>query len=419
MDNTEKEELRCRRTAIRLSLKGLRPRDILQQIPRSRTWLFTWVTRFAQAGWAGLKNKPRRPQHSPHAYDRHARAVVIRVRRAMQQRQVGLIGARAVQQEIRRYRLLREVPALATIKRWLKQAGLVRSEPPLPSTTYYPEPVVTTTVVWHAMDWTARYLEGGAKVFAFHTVDASTRALVQTIAADKTLQSVIGHVLEVWQIMGLPDGLQLDNDTAFSGGEKTPRRFGYFVRLCLYCGVELIFVPPGEPKRNWLVERLNGLWAHSFWERDHFRSFAEVVRKSRKFTEWYAQRYLPPSLDGLTPAQAQRSVKRRRLTKRQVAALPKELPITAGRLHFIRRVSVSGEISFLGERWKVGKGLAHHYVWATVITHRHRLEIYHQRSERSAVRLIKTFDYEIAETVRRLCPALRQEHPRRKMFMMS
>ena len=50
--------------------------------------------------------------------------MVLLVRRTLEKRQVGLIGARAVRQEVRQYRLLARVPALATINRWLKAAGL-------------------------------------------------------------------------------------------------------------------------------------------------------------------------------------------------------------------------------------------------------------------------------------------------------
>lgn len=404
MNDTEKEEWSCRRKAIRLTLKGLRPRDILKQVSRGRTWLFTWQTRFVQGGWEGLKNKSRRPTCSPQAYDRQARAVVIRVRRSLEKRQVGLVGPRAVQREIAQHRLLGPVPGLTTVYRWLKEAGLIKSPPPAPEAVYYPQPHCRADAVLHAMDWTARYLEGGTKVFAFHTVEAQTRALAQTLSGDKTSASLLRHVLQVWQTLGLPDGLQLDNDAAFTGGESTPRRFGSFVRLCLYLGIALIFTPPHEPKRNWLVEGLNGLWARSFWNRDHFGSFNDVVRKSHQFTQWYAHSYCPPALAGLTPTQARRGVKRQRLTKRQIRTLPPELPLTAGCIHFIRRVSADGEISFLGETWKVSKGLTYQYVWATVIIHCRRLEIYHQRSGHSTVRLIKTFDYEILETVHRLRP---------------
>lgn len=84
--------------------------------------------------------------------------------------------------------------------------------------------------------------------------------------------------------------------------------------------------------------------------------------------------------------------------------LPAELPITAGRPHLIRRVSPAGEIGFLGERWEVGKRLAHRCVWATVITLCRRLEIYHRRSGRAAWRLIKTSRCDLEETVSRLLP---------------
>ena len=131
-------------------------------------------------------------------------------------------------------------------------------------------------------------------------------------------------------------------------------------------------------------------------------------RKSPAFLRWYAHEYHPPALVGTTPAEAQRRAPRQRLLPEQIAALPAELPLTAGRIHFIRRVSAAGEISLLGERWQVGKRLAHQYVWATVITHCRRLEIYHQRSAPLPRRLVKTFTYEIPETVCRLRPEYRR-----------
>ncbi len=73
------DELAWRRKAIRLTLKGLRPQQILQQIPRGRTWLFNWQTRFAQGGWEGLNNKSRRPTH------RRRHMIVTRVRSSSQQ----------------------------------------------------------------------------------------------------------------------------------------------------------------------------------------------------------------------------------------------------------------------------------------------------------------------------------------------
>jgi len=122
------DELYWRRQAIRLRLKGYRPCQILLQIPRKREWLRKWWQRFTKEGWKGLQAQSRRPKHAPHAYTHQAHTVVLSVRRALEQRQVGLVGARAIQQEIRDHRLLTPAPSLATIKRILHNAGVT---PPL------------------------------------------------------------------------------------------------------------------------------------------------------------------------------------------------------------------------------------------------------------------------------------------------
>src|SRR5215212_10317792 len=97
----EHTEHGARRKAIRLSLRGLPPRAILRVIPRSRSWLRKWQQRFRTQGWPGLVSQSRQPHHSPHAYSPEVRAAVLRARRLLEQRTVGLIGPAAIQTELR------------------------------------------------------------------------------------------------------------------------------------------------------------------------------------------------------------------------------------------------------------------------------------------------------------------------------
>jgi hypothetical protein len=256
----------------------------------------------------------------------------------------------------------------------------------------------------HALDWTCRYLEEGLKIYAFHTLNLHTRACTQTIATDKSYETVRRHCLQTWKSLGIPQFLQLDNDAAFYGGYKAPRIFGQFVRLCLSLGIELIFLPIAQPEHNGEVEELNGLWGHAFWERRRFTSFAQVCRTSPAFVHWYMTEYVPPFLIDTTPQQAQARQTLHRLTAKQVSHLPDPLPITAGRIHFIRQVQPDGTITVLNESWKVSKRLAGKYVWATIITHCRRLEIWYQRSVQHPWRLLKNCVYDISETVARLRP---------------
>src|SRR5688572_30049477 len=278
----EHDEYQLRRRAIRLTLQGLSRQAILARTGRSSAWLSKWQHRFDQEGWQGLRSHSRSPLHQPGQFSERIRHLVVATRQRLQQRRVGLSGPQAIQDELRQAHLLRRVPSLATIKRILHDAQLIHHPRP-PKRGYFPQPTSTATYVLHAMDWTARYLTGGAKLFVFHTVDVQTRALAQTLHADKRGATVRAHALEAWQHLGLPDGLQLDNDAAFNGGYKVARVFGAFVRLCLYVGIEPIFLPVGEPKRNGVVERLHGLWGQAFWHRHRFDGLREVRRAAPQF----------------------------------------------------------------------------------------------------------------------------------------
>ena len=401
MDNHD--ELQRRREAIRLWLNGTRPQEILRRVQRSHAWLSKWRKRFRRKGWRGLGSHSRRPRHNPKAYSARIMRLIVQTRRRLARQRVGLSGPRAIQRELRQAGLGKRTPSLATIKRVLHAQGL--STPAVePTPAYCPAPQTTLGGILHAIDWTCRYLEHGPKVYAFHTLNLRTRACSQTIASDKSSVTLRAHVLNTWKTLGIPHFLQLDNDAVFNGGYKAPRIFGQFVRLCLCLGIELIFLPVAEPEHNGDIEHLNHLWNHAFFDKRHFGSVAHVQRTSPQFVHWYLTQYAPPKLGGRTPQQAQRAEPRCRLTQCQIAQLPDPLPITAGRIHFLRKISVAGTITLLNESWRVNRRLAGKYVWATVTTHLRRLDIWYQRSDQHEWRLLKSFSYDIAETVARLNP---------------
>jgi putative transposase len=411
MNEKNADEIRYRRLAFRLFDKEKSATEILTRIPRSRSWLFKWKKRFAQQRWHALDSLSKAPKRAAKRYDRQVVKLVLHLRRRLQRAEVGLSGAHAIRTELRAQRLLRTLPALATINRWLKAGGLITREEPKSEPAFYPTLSLDRAVAFCSCDWTARYLEGGEKVFVFHTVDLHTHALGQSSSTDKSTASVCAHLLQVCTSLGVPDFLQLDNDAAFTGLGKTPGVWGRFVRLALYLGIEVVFIPPGEPQRNALVEGIHHLWAQSFWKKNHFRSVKAFQRKSPQFLAWY-DTYAPPALHGLTVKAARRGVKRRKLPPRALHRLPPDLPLTAGRVHFIRRVTAHGTITLRKEEWKVSRSLAGEYVWATLDLSTHRLVIYHRRSEKAKAHVVKIHRYPLTERVERVQPKYRQRTKR-------
>ncbi len=412
MNEKNLDEIKYRRQAFKFFDKGKSPTRILQLIPRSRAWLFKWKRRFQQEGARALDSLSKTAKSLPHAYDPSVQQTVLRVRTRREKQKVGLIGARAVWLELRRGRLVEDVPSMSTIKRWLRAAGCGRSGKQVIAAAYYPALRFNPGILFAACDWIARYIKGGEKVFVFHSVDAQTRAVSQSIAQEKTAEVACAHLVQSLQELGLIDFLQLDNDAAFTGLGRKSRIFGRFVRLALYFGVELIFLPPREPKRNSLVERVNGLWATHFWDKDHFRSVTELKRKNRKFLAWYVD-YAPPALHGLSVKEAGKKARRRRkLGQRALAHVPSVLPLTEGRIHFIRRVNETGSIEILKESFRVSKQIRGAYVWATIDLKKQSLRIYYRRSARSQAKLLKAYAYQIEERVVKLLPANRRNRTR-------
>ena len=279
-------------------------------------------------------------------------------------------------------------PSLRTIQRGLQRHHLTPQPPKPCGHTYRPHPEATYPDAVHATDIITRWITGGEVVQTFTTVDIYSNDAPSTSHATKTAAAACEHLLQTWQQLGMPDMAQFDNESAFSGGNH-PWVLGKVVRLCLYMGIEVLFIPFGEADYNSPVETFNHLWAQRFWSRHRFTRRREVSRVQRTFLAWYRTEYIAPRQPD-TPERMRLGARLHTLAPRDTTALPRRLPLCAGRVHALRRVSPEGQVRFLNQTLRVGKRYRERYVWLTLETAHQRLSMWYQVRAGAPWKRIKT-----------------------------
>src|SRR2546426_3637152 len=416
MDTTTTEQA-LRREAIRRRLQGEGRSDICRDLNRSRRWFSTWWAEYRRHPQSDLADHTCVPHTAPHQVPAHIRRAVVAVRQtrdaaAAPATRYGLIGHRSVRGELARLGV-KPLPSLATIQRILAAQGLTHPRGVASPSAYYPWPVAWEVNAIHATDIITRHVRGGEEIENFHTIDPYSHAVSVTQHPDKTSATTRAHLLTTWATLGLPLVQQFDNEGAFCGGHTHPHVLGQIVRLCLFCGIEPWFTPVYDPKRNYQIETFHSLWVEAFWSRHEFRNLAHVQAEVPLFLRWYHTRYCPPALDGQTPAQRRRRGPVRQLLPALRHLLPPErLPLTAGRIHVLRKVDGTGAIELLNETWPVGRKWIGAYVRATINTAKQTLTLWHQATAAADWRLLTTRHFWLKETIHDLLPAFRRNGAR-------
>ena len=409
--NTTEQDLR--REAIRRRLQGERPRDICRDLNRSRSWFDKWWAEYRHNPQTNFADSSRAPLQSPHQTAPAIVQAVVSLRVLLEQAttpqtRYGLIGARALQAGLKRLHLC-PVPSERTIQRILAENHLTHPLGASSSAAYYPWPLARHVNAIFATDIITKHLRGGEEIQNFHTIDHYSHAVCLTQHLDKTSRTSCLHLLKTWASLGLPCLQQFDNEGAFCGGHTHRHILGQVVRTCLFCGIEPLFTPYYEPKRNFQIESFHSLWVSGFWSRHKFSTLSEVQAEAPLFWRWYMYQYEPPTLSGQTPAQVRRGAGVRRLEARLRHLIPDgHVPLTAGRIHFLRKVDSSGAIEVLNEGWCVGTKWSGEYVRATIDTQEQTISFWQQATAEAAWQLIKRRRFAVEETVHALLPEFRR-----------
>jgi putative transposase len=376
------DELAARHRAITLRLAGRTVKSICAAVGRSECWFHKWWRRYRQAGAEGLYDLTRANHHAQRIPPELER-IILSIRRRLQAHatpttRYSLIGAQAILAELKALRI-HPLPSPRTIERVLERNGLtlprVRLAPLLPRQEY-PGPQARASNQLHEVDLVGPiYLKGRShRYYIWVGKDAFDGAVCLRLAGSRRMDEVLGFLGECWKDLGRPAQAQLDNARELCGWGASARHLSRVIRLCLRFGVEPVFIPKAMPERNGSVENFNGWFQPRLFQR-RFHRPGDLRRELARLQEAVNTQHVHPRLGGLTPAQHRKGLRLSKLPPGFVVPTGR-LPLSAGRVIFIRRVSPAGTVSVLSQSFRVGKRHKGLYLRLVIDTGRGRLTAY-------------------------------------------
>ena len=357
--------------------------------------MYKWLDRYDPSDPSWYRDKSRRPLTSP---QRTVQAVEeqVKLTRLSLDRQALFCGAQAILWELEDQHL-QPLPSARTINRILRRHDLTqrRTGRYKAKGTPYPHLPAVAPNDRHQADFVGpRHLKGEAEPVRFYSmnvVDLATRRCATQPLFSRSGNAVYAAFWAIWQRLGMPRHLQVDNEMAFYGSPTHPQGMGPLIRLCLHYGITLWFIPPAEPWRNGVVEGFNYHYQQKFLDRVPMQTEAALRTGALTFEHQHNSRYRYSHLKGKTPLTtlAQSGHKPLRLPPHEpVPETPLAKP-KSGYYHLIRLIRSDCQLNIFSERFPVSPTLQYEYVVATIDVTEQTLKLFHEQ------RQVDEFEYQL------------------------
>lgn len=414
MNDQNEYEKRCK--AIQLYNQGIRFSEIVRFVQRSKGWLAKWLNRFKENGINGLKDRSRAPKQIWRKTPDRMVKKILSTREELESHRTRRsafsgIGPEVIHWELKQ-RKVKNVPSISTIANILSKYGKTGKVKPKRNSNNQPYPYFKAkkTGELHQTDLVGpRYLRGPKGVtrfYSFHTIDVAGHTAFASQFKNKQTLSLCRHLIDVWQFMGIPEVSQMDNEMAAAGGGRYKYSISQVIRLHLLLGIHLVFIPQGEPGRNASVESFNALWQDRVLTRHNCPTIISLRRINKRFLDYY--NYEKPHR-GLTQKEHDTRFPGilRDYLWRSLRHIPKgfslntyidvkgnlKLPVSRGKISYVRKVNSDGRIEVNGFPYFIRKKLEGQYVISTIFTHRRKLVIKQDN------KIIKSFPFSIKDRI--------------------
>jgi putative transposase len=333
--------------------------------------------RYDPANPAWAQSRSRAPHHVTAKTPPDVERLVCEIRQRLVQTRYAQRGSFAIQWQLQQL-CVQPLPAIWTINRILRRHGLAGKRAYQVRGTPYPALADQRPHQVHQLDLVGpRYLAGGERFYGVHIIDVHSRAVALAAVPRKQAPDVVEALVARWQKLGRPRYLQLDNELSFRGSNRHPRSFGLLIRLCLYLGVEVVFIPEREPWRNGIIERFNQVYDQLFWRSQTLRDRAHLAAELPGFEVFHNTQHRYATLGQHTRWEVHSAHRRRRLSSR-FSLHHQTLPWREGRISFIRLTDARGHVRFFSESFLVDTALVHEYVKGSITTRLAQLTFFHQ-----------------------------------------
>jgi transposase InsO family protein len=345
----------------------------------------------------------RAPHHHGTRLSPALRAAIIQARSELEaaaatSEALKYVGARAIRTQVHTHGIA-PLPRVSRIERVIRDAGMPRSYAPLPAVDY-PRLCPNQPHTLIQIDQMPHFLHGGQRVVCFNGIAVVSRYPAGTVYLHRRARDAADVLISVMQTIGIPTYMHVDHEGCFSGGSTHPYVIGQCVRLALQLGIELVCSPVRHPQSNGCIERLHQEDQRHVWQDTYLADEDAVQAQAKQFFEQYRASGHHAALAGHTPHDLHHRVAPRLLDAADT--LPTErLPVSAGRLHFMRRVQPDGTVSVLNVPWQVPVSDVHRGIWVTIDLRpaTSTLSVYDAAPDRSDRRCLVTHPFPMTEAV--------------------
>ncbi len=386
MDELTDEQ--ARKEAVKLYHAGVSPSELCNKLQRTRPWFYKWLERYESGDPDWYKERSRAPLHVANKTSEKTEEQVLKIRGHLEKAKYSQIGSLAIQWEMEKRKL--ETLPTWTIERILKRHNVVREKKKYqPSGKAYPDvKLILSDSIQQADLVGPRYIKNDGRFYSLNVIDLESYLVAVNPCRTKRDEDIAQGLLRSWKTIGKPDFLQFDNELSFRGSNRHPHSLGLVLRMCLALGVQVIFIPVGEPWRNGVIEKFQDVFDKMFYRKQFFTSFKHLKSQARVFANFRNKNHRCTSLHGKTPMQHVKGqgIKINKLD-RAVSLKRIDLSLEDGYIHLIRFIRSDCKLNIFGEKFKMPKRVKYEYVIATICIETQMLHV------KMDDRLICQFEY--------------------------